>query len=150
MTHLQKLGPAMVLVVLLQVSQPAAAQAWWVVDSIEIIQAWREGRLTEELIWLGLSKVGDAVLEEALTPDPLTPYEFDVEGNTYTLSPEEAEKMEEGRSYPLTPCLSDFVSGFVSRHVTIVGPCVSGAPAPNPAYSITRNGSSFTVERLSP
>jgi hypothetical protein len=142
MKHWQKLGPTVALVALLQVSQPAAAQAWWVVDSIEIIQAWREGRLTEELIWLGLSKVGDAVLEEVLTPDPLTPYAFDLEGNTYTLSPEEAGKMEEGRSYPLYPC-----SGFVSKYFGMDGPCVSGEPAPNPDYTITRNGSRFTVER---
>jgi hypothetical protein len=101
--------------------------------------------LTEELIWLGLSKVGDAVLEEVLTSNPLVPYEFDVEGSTYTLSPEEAEKMEEGRSYPLYPC-----SGFVSKYFGMDEPCVSGEPAPNPDYTITRNGSRFTVERKSP
>ena len=155
MNRWQKLGAGMALVALLSVSQPAAAQAFWPLEVYRLYDAYQDGRLVEELIWIGVGKAGEAILGGSLTPDPVTPYTFDLDGHTYTLTAEEAKKMEVGRAYPLASCPEGFASLFSARDPD-AGPCVSGgSPDPNPAYTITRNynligGNSFTVERQTP
>jgi len=151
----QHLGSGVALVALLSISQPAAAQAFWPLEVYRIYQAYQDGRLVEELIWIGVGKAGEALLGDSLTPDPMTPYTFDLGGHTYTLPAEEAQKMQAGRAYPLASCAEGLASLFSARDPD-AGPCVSGGP-PNsdPAYTITRtyslmSGNSFTVERKTP
>jgi len=152
MNRWQQLGSGVALVALLSVSQPAAAQAFWPVEVYRIYQAYQDGRLVEELIWIGVGKAGEALLGDSLTPDPVTPYTFGLDGHTYTLAAEEAQKMQVGRAYPLAACSEGLATLFSARGPD-AEPCVSGGPPdPDTAYTITRHynligGNSFTVER---
>jgi hypothetical protein len=158
MNRLQKFAATGALVVLLSVSQPAAAQAWWVIDSIRIIEAWKNGELMQELLWIGLSKLGERALESALEPSPapeptpaeppsLPPLTFDLDGTRYLLAQEDAITLREDSTYVLPYCpLDSDARLFVFPSVT----CPNGSDPQESDYAISRVGNTVTAERTTP
>jgi len=152
MNRWQKRAATGALAALLSVSPPAAAQAGWVWESIQIYRAWQEGRVLEELGWLAARKVGEKLLENNAAPDtapaepvqPLPPLAFDLDGSRYLLGREDAVTLEEGHTYPMSCCPGD--SG-ARLFVFPSAACPDGSAPQASDYSLTRTGDTVTAER---